>query len=210
MVTCDVRLLIRFDRPIDRGMKRFWMVPPSTATCFTTSASASTLSFSAALAMAEPRTFTIISAALRRCARRIDSASPTGRPRIMSATTRTLRGDSRRPLKAACAICLILCLFYLLLGRGGRRAGGGLAVARVAVEGPGGRELAQLVADHVLVHEHGDELLPVVNREGQPHHRRDDGRSARPGLEDLLRLLPLHDLLFLLVVGVVVGAFLVC
>src|SRR3569833_1595882 len=127
------------------------MVPPSTATCFTTSASASALSFSVVLAMAEPRTFTIISAALRRCARRIDSASPTGRPRIMSATTLTLWGDSRKPLKTACAICLILCLFYLLLGRGGRRAGGGLAVARVAVVGLGGCVFVLLVVVFVLV-----------------------------------------------------------
>src|SRR3569833_4652674 len=136
---------------MDRGMKRFWMVPPSIATFVTTSASASALSFSAAFAIADPSTFTIISAALRRWARRIESASPTGRPRIMSATTRTLRGDSRKPLKTACAICLILCLFYLLLGRGGRRAGGGLAVARVAVVGLGGCVFVLLVVVFVLV-----------------------------------------------------------
>ena len=43
-----------------------------------------------------------------------------------------------------------------------------LLVAGVAVEGAGGGELAELVADHVLGHEHGDELAPVVDGEGEP------------------------------------------
>ena len=58
--------------------------------------------------------------------------------------------------------------------------------ARVAVEGPGRRELAELVADHVLGHQHRDELLAVVDAEGQPDELRQDGRAPRPGLDDLV------------------------
>src|SRR5882762_9972919 len=95
----------------------------------------------------------------------------------------------------------------LLRGRRGRSGGGGrsrgpgrgrpglgLLVAGVAVEGAGGSELAQLVADHVLGHEHGDELAPVVHREGVPHQVGKDGRAARPRLHHLLLALPVHVL----------------
>src|SRR5262249_27255806 len=69
-----------------------------------------------------------------------------------------------------------------------RRARRGLAVTRVAVEGPGRRELAELVADHVLRDENRQEFLAVMHRERDADHLREDGRTARPGLEDLLRL----------------------
>src|SRR5512140_40677 len=42
-------------------------------------------------------------------------------------------------------------------------AGGGLAVTRVVDEDAGRCELTQLVADHVLGHEHREELAPVVH-----------------------------------------------
>src|SRR5207249_2073604 len=78
--------------------------------------------------------------------------------------------------------------------RGARGARGGrgdtlhpaLAVARVTVEGARGRELTELVANRVLRDEDGDELPPVVHREGEAHHVGRDGRAARPGLHHLL------------------------
>src|SRR3954469_12839345 len=175
---------MRFARPIERAIQRFWMGPPSIATLVTTSFSASAFSFSVAFAMADPSTFTNIVAAFRCCSRRIDIASSTERPRIMSATARIFRGDSRNPLNTARAICRLL---LLCRSRGGRCRC--LAFAGVTVEGAGRRELTQLVANHVLRGEHRDELPPVVNREGDPEHFGEDGRSPRPGLEDLLRLL---------------------
>src|SRR3989449_960473 len=77
-------------------------------------------------------------------------------------------------------------------GHGG--AGLGFLVAGVAVERAGGSELAQLVADHVLGHEHRDELAPVVHRERVPHQVGKDGRAARPRLHHLLLALPVHVL----------------
>src|SRR5690242_13980826 len=61
-----------------------------------------------------------------------------------------------------------------------------LVVLLVAAEGAGGREFAQLVADHGLGHEHGDVLATVVDGDGVTQHRGDDHRSARPGLDDVL------------------------
>jgi hypothetical protein len=56
----------------------------------------------------------------------------------------------------------------------------------VAVEGPRGRELAELVADHVLRHVNRHELLAVVDSEGQSHEVRHDRRTPRPGLDDIV------------------------
>src|SRR6188472_3825520 len=61
-----------------------------------------------------------------------------------------------------------------------------LVVLHVAAEGAGGRELAQFVADHGLGHEHGDVLASVVHGDGVTQHGRDDHRTARPGLDDVL------------------------
>jgi hypothetical protein len=81
-------------------------------------------------------------------------------------------------------------------------------MSATAVEGPRRRELAQLVTDHVLGREHRDELPPVVHGERQPEHLGDDRRAARPGLEDLLGLQPLHLDHLLPQVGVDERAFL--
>ena len=51
--------------------------------------------------------------------------------------------------------------------RGARRAGD-LAIGRVAAEGARWSELSELVADHVLGDEHGDELAPVVDVKFRP------------------------------------------
>src|SRR5579875_3316760 len=63
-----------------------------------------------------------------------------------------------------------------------------LVVLLVPAEGAGGGELAELVPDHRLRHEHGDVLATVVHRDGVTEHRGDDHRATRPGADDLLRV----------------------
>src|SRR5271166_5104106 len=55
----------------------------------------------------------------------------------------------------------------------------------MAVEGPRRRELAELVADHLFRHEHGNVLVTVVDAEGEPDELRQDGRAAAPDLDDV-------------------------
>src|SRR6185437_12734636 len=47
-------------------------------------------------------------------------------------------------------------------------------------------ELTELVADHVLVHLHGQELVAVIDTEGEAHELRQDRRAARPDPDDLV------------------------
>src|SRR4051812_39744432 len=56
----------------------------------------------------------------------------------------------------------------------------------MAVEGARRRELAELVADHVLGHQHGDELLAVIDAISLTDELRQDGRAPRPDLDDLV------------------------
>src|SRR5262249_51788842 len=65
---------------------------------------------------------------------------------------------------------------------------------RVALENPRRRKLAELVADHVLRHVNGNELLAVVHGQRVPHHLRNDRRPARPRLDDLLLRAAIHHL----------------
>src|SRR5690349_4778412 len=59
-------------------------------------------------------------------------------------------------------------------------------VAGVAGEGARRGELAELVPDHVLVHLHRQELVAVVNAEGQADELRQYRRAARPDADDLV------------------------
>src|SRR5262249_7763198 len=56
----------------------------------------------------------------------------------------------------------------------------GLLVGGMAVEGARRRELAELVADHVLADQHRDVLVAVVDAEGHPDELRQDGRAPAP------------------------------
>src|SRR4051812_19459099 len=76
-----------------------------------------------------------------------------------------------------------------------RLAATGLAVVLlVTAEGPGRRELAELVADHRLGDEHRDVLAAVVHGDRVPEHLGDDHRAARPGLDHVLGALVVLDL----------------
>jgi hypothetical protein len=63
-----------------------------------------------------------------------------------------------------------------------------LLVGRVALEGAGQRELAELVADHLVAHVHGHVLLAVVHGDRQADELGQDRGAARPGLDRLLVL----------------------
>ena len=60
-----------------------------------------------------------------------------------------------------------------------------LLVARVRLERARRRELAELVADHVLGDQHRDVLPAVVDGDREADHVRQDHRAARPGLDRL-------------------------
>ena len=90
-------------------------------------------------------------------------ATATSWPRTMFSTTRALRVEIRAYFKLALGFHVRLNASPVTrVGRRRRR----LAVGRVAAEGARRRELAELVTDHVLVDEHGDELAAVVHGEG--------------------------------------------
>src|ERR1700730_15350893 len=90
------------------------------------------------------------------------SAEATFLPRISCATRLSFCGDTRSILATALASLSSRSRgrFFLLIpsllasrrraGCSGRAAALGLAVRRMAVEHPGRRELAELVADHLL------------------------------------------------------------
>jgi len=69
-------------------------------------------------------------------------------------------------------------------------------VGRVTLEGPSQRELAELVANHLVGDVHRHVLLAVVHGNRQTDELRQDHRAARPGLDRLLVLggLGLFDL----------------
>src|SRR5687767_5846216 len=94
-------------------------------------------------------------------------------------------------------------VFHVRLRRARRRG----LLARVAAERSRRGELAELVPDHVFLHEHLQELVPVVHFERVPDELRDDRARAGPGLDGLLGavLVQLRDLAVELFVYV--GAF---
>src|SRR5579875_3348247 len=115
-------------------------------------------------------------------------------PRIRRATRLSLRGLVCTPRRRACASfsARMRGAFGLPISAPPR-----LLVAGVTIEGPGRSELAEFVADHILGHQDRDELVAVINAEGQPDELGEDRRAARlgadhrlaPGRRHLLRLL---------------------
>src|SRR5690606_20717422 len=96
-------------------------------------------------------------------------------PRTWSATRRAFCGEMRAERRIAFASSWLGMVFISLLP--------GLLVATVALERAGHGELAELVPDHVLVDQHRDVVLAVVDGDGVADHFRHDHRTTRPGLD---------------------------
>src|SRR5918994_3432884 len=164
-------------RPRPRGWKRFSTSALPTCASATISSSTSRSWLFSALAIADSRHF-LTSLAIRFCENcRSASAVATFLPRISCATRLSFCGDTRSMRATALASLSgrargVAALPILLPLR--------LPVGRVPVEGTGRRELAELVADHLLGHVNRDVLLPVVDAEGQPDELRQDRGAAAP------------------------------
>src|SRR6476469_6390210 len=168
-----VRLRIRVPRPLARAMKRFSDGPSSTMMVVTFSASTSAPWLFSALAIADSTTLRIMWAAfLSENFSRLTARS-ADRPRTWSATRRAFWGEMRAVRRMALASIVISLL-------------PGLLVAAMALERTGQCELAELVADHVLVDQDRDVVLAVMHGDGETHHFRHDHRTTRPGLDRLL------------------------
>src|SRR5277367_902702 len=111
------------------------------------------------------------------------SAVAAALPRIIPATRLSLRGLMRIARKKAeaslsasrrSAACLPISASPRPL------------VAGMAVERPGGRELAEFVADHVLGDEHRDKFVAVIDTKGQADELRKDRRAPRPSADYLV------------------------
>src|SRR5688500_17440301 len=168
-----VRLRIRVPRPFARAMKRFSEGPSSTMMLRTLSSSTSAPWLFSALAIADSTTLRIMWAAfLSENLSRLTARSAV-RPRTWSATRRAFCGEMRALRRIALASMVISLL-------------PGLLVAAMALERAGQRELAELVAHHVLVDQHRDVVASVVHGDRVTHHLRQDHRATRPGLDRLL------------------------
>src|SRR6266446_7919388 len=97
-----------------------------------------------------------------------------------------LRDTDSMVLTQYCLLRLGRCRSRCRPGRRGGLFYFALAIAGVTVKSPGRREFAELMTDHILGAVHRDELMPVMDCEGQRDHVRRDHRAARPGLDDSL------------------------
>src|SRR6185295_11162253 len=136
----------------------------------TFSSSISAPALCSALAIADSSTLRTSFAPFFGMKRRVCSASPTGLPRTVSATSRHFCG-------------LMRAYFSLALTCISRLRSDDFLVARVHLEGARRRELAELVTHHVLGYEHRNVLAAVVNRDCETDHVGHDHRAPRPGLD---------------------------
>src|ERR1700755_841863 len=139
-----------------------------------------------ALAIADSRHFLTSTAIRLRENCRSASAAEALRPRISCATRLSFCGETRRILATALASvsASLRSRFGLLIAKSSSLLG--FLVARMAVEGPGRRELAELVTHHFLVDRYRHMLLAVVDAEHQTDELRQDGRAAAPELDYVL------------------------
>src|ERR1700710_1716184 len=133
-----------------------------------------------AFAIADSRHFlTSIAIRLRENCRSA-SAAEAFRPRISCATRLSFCGLTRsmRAIALASLSGRVRSRFGLLIAQSSSLLG--FLVARMAVEGPGRRELAELVTHHFLVDRYRHMLLAVVDAEHQTDELRPDGRGRAP------------------------------
>src|SRR5690606_40412108 len=95
------------------------------------------------------------------------------RPRTWSATRRAFCGEMRALRRMAFA-SLVLGMVAISLTA--------LPVRHVTLEGAGQGELAELVANHVLVDQHRDVVATVVDGDGVADHLWQALSTPRPGL----------------------------
>src|SRR3546814_45234 len=165
---CLLRLRMRVPRPVALAIKRFSVGPSSTMMVLTFSSSTSAPWLFSALAIADSTTFLIRWAAfLSENFSRLTARS-ADRPRTWSATRRAFCGEMRAVRRIAFA-SFWLDMVVISLPR--------LLVAAMTLEGPGQCELAELVADHVLVDQHRDMVPAVVHGNRVTHHFRQDHRA---------------------------------
>src|ERR1041384_889836 len=181
MVSCENGLKIRPERPRPRGAKRFITMPLPTCASETTSSSTSRSWLVSALAIADSRHFLTSTAIRLRENCRSASADDTFRPRIICATRLSFCGLTRsiREIAWASLSARTRSRFGLLIVYSSSLLG--FLVARMAMEGTGRRELAELVTHHFLVDRYRHMLLAVVDTEDQADELRQAGRAAAPG-----------------------------
>src|SRR3954449_7131512 len=186
IVSCENGLNTRPERPRPRGAKRFITMPLPTCASETIRSSTSRSWLFSALAIADSRHFLTSTAIRLRENCRSASAAEALRPRISCATrlsfcglTRSMRATALASLsgRARSRLGLLIASSSSLLG---------FLVARMAMEGAGRRELAELVSDHFLVDRHRHVLLAVVDAEHEAHELRQDGRAPAPDLDDVM------------------------
>src|SRR5271157_3264041 len=175
MRMCDIFLRRGIAVPLAPALKRLRTGPFSTTALFTVSESDARLLLFSAFAIALLSVLTIRRADLRGMRVRYSTASLAMRPWIVRATSRTFFGDMRA-LRVSAWTSMVRDSSDFFAGH-----------SAVGLEHAGGRELAQLVADHVLRDVHGDEQLAVVDIEGVPDEIGGDRRAARPRLDRFAR-----------------------
>src|SRR3982074_475236 len=158
---------------------------PTYASATTRSSTSRSWLFSA-LAIADSRHFLTSTAIRLRETCRWASAAEAFLPRISCATRLSFCGLTRsiRAIALASLSGRVRSRFGLLIAPSSSLLG--FLVARMAVEGPSRRELAELVTDHFLVDRYRHVLLAVVDAEHQTDELRQEGRGAAPELDSLL------------------------
>src|SRR5688500_17327520 len=160
-------------------------------------------SFCCTFATAERSTFARSRAIVLRVNCSVASAWLTFLPRISSHTSPAFWAEVRTPRAVACASIIVSSLsprrscLRLRRRAGSRRRGSRgrlLGLRGVPLERARRRELAELVAHHVLGHVDRDELLAVVHGHRVADHLGHHRRAARPGLDDLLLVRAVHRL----------------
>src|SRR5580693_2790243 len=170
-------------RPRARGLKRFMTMSLPTHAWATTRSSTSRSWLFSALAIADSSAFLTSVEILFRENSRSASAAETFLPRMSWARRLSFCGLTRSMRTVALASLSARrrgLAFWDISLRPLRLLVGGMAVERARR-----RELAELVADHLLRHEHGNVLVAVVDAEGQADELRQDGRAAAPDLDDV-------------------------
>src|SRR5581483_11945131 len=158
--------------------------------------------FDSAFAIALRSTFSTSRATARGENARMVRASGTVRPRSWSTTSRALRAETCTYFATACtcgagapAASAVLMRFEVATAtsrpvhdRPARVSSLHLRlrVAGVAAEVARRRELAELVADHLVGDEDRHVLAPVVDRDRVPDHLGEHRRGPRPGADHLL------------------------